>query len=243
MRTAVQQGAAALSINTSMNTPYDDEEAPDGFFYAYRTGPIDQPDNRALRSARVAFSKSRPHARIQTPRCSPPLTSTRSARRSPCSPKPGQSNRPEPVERFGRPAFPKLSQAPLVYFVATAPGRYKPIYPCFITGDDQGARRVLVTPGRMIGPIDEPEPVLVEDVIERQACCKLALISAISASRTQGRRNAAPTSSSSSPNGIRAQSAASSPSPGGLRPTASVDSALQSRATEVRGLLQTRSGA
>ena len=112
-RAAAQQGAAALSINTSINTPYDDEEAQDGFFYAYRAGPIDQPDNRALRSARA-------------------------------------------------------SQDPIVYFVATAPGRYKPIYPCFITGDDQRARRVLVTPGRMIGPIDDPEPVLAEDVVERK---------------------------------------------------------------------------
>lgn len=112
-RAAVQQGPSALSINTSANSPYDDEEAPDGFFYAYRAGAIDQPDNRALRSAR-------------------------------------------------------LSQAPLVYFVATAPGRYKPIYPCFVTEDDPLARRVVVTPGRMIGPLEEPEPVLVEDEIERR---------------------------------------------------------------------------
>lgn len=112
-RAAVQKGASALSINTSWNTPYDDEEASNGFFYAYRAGSIDQPDNRALRSARA-------------------------------------------------------SQAPLVYFVATAPGRYKPIYPCFITEDDERARRVLVTPGRMVGPIDEPEPVLSGDILERK---------------------------------------------------------------------------
>jgi hypothetical protein len=41
---AAQRGLAALSLNTSYRSPYDDEEAPDGFAYAYRTGPIDQPD-------------------------------------------------------------------------------------------------------------------------------------------------------------------------------------------------------
>jgi putative restriction endonuclease len=112
-RAAAQLGPSALSINTSANPPYDDEEVAEGFFYAYRAGSVDQPDNRALRSARA-------------------------------------------------------SQAPLVYFVATAPGRYKPIYPCFVTDDDQLARRVLVTPGRMIGPIEEPEAVLPGDEIERK---------------------------------------------------------------------------
>jgi putative restriction endonuclease len=112
-RAAVQQGSSALSINTSAKSPYDDEEVADGFFYAYRAGSVDQPDNRALRSALA-------------------------------------------------------SQAPLVYFVATAAGRYKPIYPCFVTGDDPAARRVLVTPGRMIGSLEEPEPVLADDEIERK---------------------------------------------------------------------------
>lgn len=112
-RAAAQIGPSALSINTSANSPYDDEEVPDGFFYAYRSGPIDQPDNRALRAA-------------------------------------------------------LLSGSPLVYFVATAPGRYKPIYPCFVTQDDPSERRVLVTPGRMVGPPDEPEPALADDEIERK---------------------------------------------------------------------------
>lgn len=112
-RAAVQTGGSALSINTSANSPYDDEEAPDGFFYAYRSGAIDQPDNRALRTA-------------------------------------------------------LLSRVPMAYFVATARGRYKPIYPCFVTQDDPVARRVLVTPGRMVGPIDEPEPILADEEIERK---------------------------------------------------------------------------
>jgi putative restriction endonuclease len=52
-RAAVQRGPAALSINTSHESPYDDEETPIGFLYAYRAGAIDQPDNRALRAAHV----------------------------------------------------------------------------------------------------------------------------------------------------------------------------------------------
>jgi putative restriction endonuclease len=111
-RAAAQTGQAALSINTSAKSPYDDEAVPEGFFYAYRAGAIDQPDNRALRAA-------------------------------------------------------KLTQDPVVYFVATRPGWYKPIYPVYVTEDDPVARRVLVTPGRMIGAVEEPEPVLVEDPLER----------------------------------------------------------------------------
>jgi putative restriction endonuclease len=112
-RAAVQKDPSALSINTSAKSPYDDEAVPDGFFYAYRAGSVEQPDNRALRTAR-------------------------------------------------------LSQAPLVYFVATRPGWYKPIYPVYVVEDDAVARRVLVSPGRMVGPLDDPEPVLVEDPLERK---------------------------------------------------------------------------
>jgi putative restriction endonuclease len=110
---AAQEGPAALSINTSANSPYDDEETPDGFFYAYRAGSVDQPDNRALRAAYA-------------------------------------------------------DAAPLVYFIATRPGFYKPIYPSYVTEDDPIARRVLVTPGRMIGPLDERDPVVVDDPLERR---------------------------------------------------------------------------
>lgn len=112
-RAAVQEGPSALSINTSANSPYDDEETPDGFFYAYRDGSIDQPDNRALRSA---FAQA----------------------------------------------------VPLVYFIATRPGFYKPVYPVYVVADDPTSRRVLVSPGRMIGPFDERDPAPVEDPIERR---------------------------------------------------------------------------
>ena len=50
-RAAAQRGPAALSVNTSYKSPYDDQETPDGFVYAYRAGASDQPDNRALRAA------------------------------------------------------------------------------------------------------------------------------------------------------------------------------------------------
>lgn len=112
-RAAVQQGPAALSINTSANSPYDDEETPDGFYYAYRDGPLDQSDNRALRAA------------------------------------------------LG-------GDTPLVYFVATRPGHYRPIYPVYVVADDPLTRRVLVAPGRMIGPMDERDPVLPDDPLERR---------------------------------------------------------------------------
>jgi putative restriction endonuclease len=50
-RSRRQAGPAALSIFTSQKSPYDDERAEDGFWYAYRAGDIDQSDNRALRAA------------------------------------------------------------------------------------------------------------------------------------------------------------------------------------------------
>jgi putative restriction endonuclease len=112
-RAAVQRGRAALSINTSANSPYADSVVEDGFRYAYRAGSPEQPDNRALRAA---FELN----------------------------------------------------VPIVYFVATRPGRYEPIYPCFVSADEPESRSVLVTPGRMRGPLDEREPVPYDDLIERR---------------------------------------------------------------------------
>jgi len=107
------RGPAALSINNSSASPYEDEETADGVLYAYRAGDVDQPDNRALRAA--------------------------------CE--------------LG---------VPIAYFVGTRPGWYKPFYPCFVVEDDPVARRVLVTKGAMVGALDEREPVLLEDPIERR---------------------------------------------------------------------------
>jgi putative restriction endonuclease len=50
-RAAAQRGPAALALQTSARSPYDDGEVETGFRYAYRAGAIDQPDNRALRAA------------------------------------------------------------------------------------------------------------------------------------------------------------------------------------------------
>jgi putative restriction endonuclease len=59
-------------------------------------------------------------------------------------------------------------QVPIVYFVGTRPGWYKPFYPCFIAADDPVAREVLVTKGAMVGPYEEREPVLSDDPLERR---------------------------------------------------------------------------
>src|SRR3954469_3915582 len=50
-RAAAQRGPAALSVQTSWKSPYADAETDDGFYYDYRTGAVDLPDNRALRAA------------------------------------------------------------------------------------------------------------------------------------------------------------------------------------------------
>jgi putative restriction endonuclease len=112
-RAAVQRGPAALSIQTSANTPYGDVETSEGFLYDYRAGAVDQPDNRALRSA----------------------------------------------HGLG---------VPLVYFVGTRPGWYRPNFSFFVIDDDRAARHVLVAPGAMVGPLDEQEPILPDDPIERR---------------------------------------------------------------------------
>jgi len=59
-------------------------------------------------------------------------------------------------------------QVPVVYFIGTRPGWYRPVFPCFLTGDDATTRFVVVTPGAMVGPLDEQEPVRVEDPIEQR---------------------------------------------------------------------------
>jgi putative restriction endonuclease len=112
-RSAVQSGPAALSIQTSSKSPYDDEILLDGFLYAYRSGAIDQPDNRALRAAYEL-------------------------------------------------------QVPIVYFIGTRPGWYKPVFPCYVREDDPAARMVVVAPGDLIGPIDDPAPIPIDDPLERR---------------------------------------------------------------------------
>lgn len=112
-RAAQQTGRAALSINTSFQSKYDDEETPEGIFYAYRDASLEHPDNRALLALYA-------------------------------------------------------DNVPVVYFAATRPGYYRAEYPMFVTADDRASRRVLVTPGRRIGPLDELEAVTIDDPLERR---------------------------------------------------------------------------
>lgn len=112
-RAAAQRGPAALSVQTSLRSPYDDRETPDGFLYAYRGTDPGHRDNRALRAARELGT-------------------------------------------------------PIVYFVATRPGRYRPIFPCYVVEDEPRALRVLIQPGGWRGPLDERQPSLIDDPIERR---------------------------------------------------------------------------
>ena len=57
---------------------------------------------------------------------------------------------------------------PLAYFVSTRPGWYRVEYPCYITTDDPTLRQVLVTPGRMAGELEDPEPTPIKVSIERK---------------------------------------------------------------------------
>ena len=72
----------------------------------------------------------------------------------------------QPDNRALRSAY--VEQTPLVYYVATRPGWYRPLYPAYVTADDPVARRVLVSPGRRVGPIDELESRPIGDPIERR---------------------------------------------------------------------------
>ncbi len=52
-RSRLQRGGAALTLMTSLKDPYGDafDQAGGSFMYAYRSGSVDQADNRALRRA------------------------------------------------------------------------------------------------------------------------------------------------------------------------------------------------
>lgn len=65
---------------------------------------------------------------------------------------------------------------PVVYVVGTRPGWYRPEWPTFVTDDDPAAGRVMLTPGRMVGPYDEREPVLPSDEIERRYAMREARV-------------------------------------------------------------------
>ena len=60
-----------------------------------------------------------------------------------------------------------LLDVPIVYFVGTRPGWYRPIYPTYVERDEPAELRVLLTFGKMRGPYDEREPVHLTGQIER----------------------------------------------------------------------------
>ena len=107
-RAAIQRGPAALSVQTSANTPYADEATEEGFLYDYRAGARGEADNEALRAVHTLL-------------------------------------------------------VPVVYFVGTRPGWYKPIYPCWVGEVRAIERRVLLTVGVM-----DPAPVAPEDDLVRR---------------------------------------------------------------------------
>jgi len=59
-------------------------------------------------------------------------------------------------------------QVPIVYFVGTRPGWYKPLFPCYVIEDRRDERCVLVSKGLMTGPLDDQEPTPVDDPLERR---------------------------------------------------------------------------
>ena len=65
---------------------------------------------------------------------------------------------------------------PVVYFVGTERGVYRPEYPCYVIEDRPAERRVVVTPGAMVGPLDEREPVLIESPIARRYAVRQARV-------------------------------------------------------------------
>jgi putative restriction endonuclease len=62
-------------------------------------------------------------------------------------------------------------QVPLVYFVGTRPGWYRPLYPCWVGEDYPLERRVLLTVGVM-----DPGPVVPEDDLVRRVTFREAKV-------------------------------------------------------------------
>jgi hypothetical protein len=54
------------------------------------------------------------------------------------------------------------SASPSAVANGTRPGWYRANFPFFVLQDNPTERQLLVAPGTMIGPVDEPEPVLSE---------------------------------------------------------------------------------
>ena len=59
-------------------------------------------------------------------------------------------------------------QTPIVYFHATAPGYYRPLFPWYVDDDDPVEGEIHVTPGRVVDLSTTPTPAAIDDPIERQ---------------------------------------------------------------------------
>ena len=71
----------------------------------------------------------------------------------------------QPDNRALRQAF--VLGVPLVYFSATRPGWYRAEYPVYVQADNPAARHVVLAPGRIVGPVEEPEVVPIQNGVER----------------------------------------------------------------------------
>jgi len=67
-------------------------------------------------------------------------------------------------------------QVPLVYFVGTRPGWYRPEWPVFVADDQLEQRAVLLTTGRMVGPYDDRDWILSSEPIERRYAVREARV-------------------------------------------------------------------
>jgi putative restriction endonuclease len=72
----------------------------------------------------------------------------------------------QPDNRTLRAAF--TLQVPIVYFVATRQGWYEALYPYYVLEDRTVERRVLISVGRRVGPLDERTSLPILDPIERR---------------------------------------------------------------------------
>jgi putative restriction endonuclease len=57
---------------------------------------------------------------------------------------------------------------PIVYFVGTRPGYYEANYPFYVTADDAASAMVKLSPGAMVGPLDEREAMPILDEVSRR---------------------------------------------------------------------------
>jgi putative restriction endonuclease len=58
-------------------------------------------------------------------------------------------------------------RVPIVYYVGVRAGVYRPLYPYFVEADDLDSRHVLLAPGAMVGPMEEPEAHPIGDGVAR----------------------------------------------------------------------------